>query len=105
MFIYESHYDGIYTSDQFIKVEDTYCETCDDYDRLLGRADTFGKAWKLVNRKLTHTPICMVLPVLCEAFGVDKDYEVDKFGRAVLTDEEVLQKVASIVEKERRNKK
>ncbi|MBC5688099.1 hypothetical protein H8S37_04015 [Mediterraneibacter sp. NSJ-55] len=48
MYIYESHMGGLFTSDQELDVEECHCETCGDYDWLIGEADTKEEAWELL---------------------------------------------------------
>ena len=45
MFIYESHMGGLYTSSEELDWDMLYCETCGDYDWLIGEADTKEEAW------------------------------------------------------------
>lgn len=39
MYVYESHMGGVYLSEDLIRYEDLYCETCGDSDWLLGEVD------------------------------------------------------------------
>ncbi len=48
MYIYESHMGGLFVSDEVLDSEQTYCETCGDYDFLLGYAETREEAWELL---------------------------------------------------------
>ena len=48
MFIYESHMGGLYTSSEELDWDRLYCETCGDYDWLIGEADTKEEAWELL---------------------------------------------------------
>lgn len=48
MYIYEGHMGNLYTSDESLDYEETYCETCGDSDWLVGYADTREKAWELL---------------------------------------------------------
>lgn len=48
MFIYESHMGGLYTSSEELDWDMLYCETCGDYDWLIGEADTKEEAWELL---------------------------------------------------------
>lgn len=48
MFIYESHLGGLYTSSEEIPFEALFCETCGDYDSLIGEADTREEALELL---------------------------------------------------------
>lgn len=34
IYIYESHLGGLYISDEELSLDETYCETCEDYDWL-----------------------------------------------------------------------
>lgn len=40
MYIYENHMGGLFTSDHELSYEECYCETCGDFDFLIGEADT-----------------------------------------------------------------
>lgn len=48
MYIYEGHTGSLYTSDEVLDYEDTYCETCGDSDWLIGYANTREEAWRLL---------------------------------------------------------
>lgn len=48
MYIYQSHMGGLYTSDDKLDYEQTYCETCGDSDWLIGYAETREEAWDLL---------------------------------------------------------
>lgn len=48
MFIYESHMGGLYISSEELDWDMLYCETCGDYDWLIGEADTKEEAWELL---------------------------------------------------------
>ena len=48
MYIYEGHMGSLYTSDNVLDYEDTYCEECGDSDWLIGYADTKEEAWDLL---------------------------------------------------------
>ncbi len=48
MYIYQSHMGGLYTSDDVLDYEQTYCETCGDSDWLIGYAETREEAWDLL---------------------------------------------------------
>ncbi|MBS5368586.1 MAG: hypothetical protein KHY19_03840 [Coprobacillus cateniformis] len=48
MYIYQSHMGGLYTSDDELDYEQTYCETCGDSDWLIGYAETREEAWDLL---------------------------------------------------------
>lgn len=48
MYIYESHMGSLFVSDDILDYEQTYCETCGDYDCLIGYAETREKAWNLL---------------------------------------------------------
>lgn len=41
VYVYESHFGGLYTSDDYIPYEELYCEQCDDSDYEIGQFDTF----------------------------------------------------------------
>lgn len=47
-YIYRSHMGGLYTSDEPIKPEDLYCETCGDSDEYIGTASNSEEAWELL---------------------------------------------------------
>ena len=48
MYIYQSHMGGLYTSDDELDYEQTYCETCGDSDWLIGYAETREETWDLL---------------------------------------------------------
>lgn len=48
MYIYQSHMGGLYTSDDELDYEQTYCEICRDSDWLIGYAETREEAWELL---------------------------------------------------------
>lgn len=48
MYIYQSHMGGLYTSDDELDYEYTYCEICGDSDCLIGYAETREEAWDLL---------------------------------------------------------
>ncbi len=48
MYIYQSHMGGLYTSDDELDYEYTYCEICGDSDWLIGYAETREEAWDLL---------------------------------------------------------
>lgn len=48
MYIYESHMGSLFVSDDILDYEQTYCETCGDYDCLIGYAETREEAWNLL---------------------------------------------------------
>lgn len=48
MYIYQSHMGGLYSSDDELDYEQTYCETCGDSDWLIGYAETREEAWELL---------------------------------------------------------
>lgn len=48
MYIYQSHMGGLYTSDDELDYEYTYCEICGDSDWLIGYAKTREEAWDLL---------------------------------------------------------
>lgn len=41
---------NLYTSDEPLDYEETYCETCGDSDWLVGDADTREEAWELLKK-------------------------------------------------------
>ena len=47
-YIYRSHMGGLYVSDEKIKSEDLYCETCGDSDEYIGPASNSEEAWELL---------------------------------------------------------
>lgn len=48
MYIYESHMGGLFVSDEILDYKQTYCETCGDFDYLIGYAETREEAWELL---------------------------------------------------------
>lgn len=44
MYIYKNHMGGLFTVDEPLSYEECYCETCGDFDWLIGEADTREKA-------------------------------------------------------------
>lgn len=48
MYIYQSHMGGLYTFDDELDYEYTYCEICRDSDWLIGYAETREEAWDLL---------------------------------------------------------
>ena len=48
MYIYENHMGGLFTSDRELSYEECYCETCGDYDWLIGEADTGKEVMELL---------------------------------------------------------
>lgn len=48
MYIYENHMGGLFTSDRELSYEECYCETCGDFDCLIGEADTREEVLKLL---------------------------------------------------------
>lgn len=48
IYIYEGHMGSLYTSDEPLDYEQTYCETCGDSDWLIGYANTREEAWELL---------------------------------------------------------
>lgn len=48
MYIYESHMGGVYTTDEMLDYEDTYCESCGDSDWCLGYAETKEDAYNIL---------------------------------------------------------
>ena len=48
MYIYESCCGSLYTSDEMLDYDDTYCETCGDSDRYIGYAKNKKEAYKLL---------------------------------------------------------
>lgn len=48
MYIYESHMGSLFVSDDILDYEQTYCEICGDYDRLIGYAENREEAWNLL---------------------------------------------------------
>lgn len=48
MYIYASHMGGLFVSDEILDYEQAYCETCGDFDYLLGHAETREEAWSLL---------------------------------------------------------
>lgn len=47
-YIYEGHMGSLYTEEEPLSYEDTYCEQCGDSDQLLGYAKDKKSAWKLL---------------------------------------------------------
>lgn len=41
VYVYESHFGGLYTSDDYIPSDELYCEQCGDSDYEIGQFDTF----------------------------------------------------------------
>lgn len=48
MYIYESHERGLYASENIRPTEKLYCQQCDDYDKIVGYAETAEEAWDLL---------------------------------------------------------
>lgn len=48
MILYESHMGGFFTSEESLDWEDTYCETCGDYDQELGRFENKYELYQLL---------------------------------------------------------
>ena len=48
MYIYQSHMDGLYATNEFLSYEETYCETCGDSDTLIGSTESADEAWVLL---------------------------------------------------------
>lgn len=46
MYLYQNHLGGLYCSDDFLSLEETYCEQCGDYDWYLGNYDSAIKVLK-----------------------------------------------------------
>ena len=53
-YVYESHMGGIYLSDDYLSVEETYCDQCGDYDYLLGQGETLEELWNVLKE---HTAL------------------------------------------------
>lgn len=45
MYIYESHMGGLFTSEGEYDEDQLYCETCGDWDVLVGEASSYAEAW------------------------------------------------------------
>ena len=48
MYIYENHMGGLFTSNRELSYEECYCETCGDFDWLIGEADTREEVLELL---------------------------------------------------------
>ena len=47
-YLYESHLGGLYTSDDYIDIDELHCEECGDSDWLLGQFDSIEEFWNLI---------------------------------------------------------
>ena len=71
IYIYESHLGGLYISDEELSLDETYCETCGDYDWLGCRADSWMDVAEYLRSKL-------------DVFGLggfDMEYCIDFFNQ------------------------
>lgn len=50
MYIYEGHLGNLYVSNNKLNFNDLYCETCGDWDRLIGKAQTKEEAFNLFQK-------------------------------------------------------
>lgn len=50
---------GLFASEKALEDRETYCETCCDYDWLIGYADTREKAWNLLKDYTTPILVCI----------------------------------------------
>lgn len=48
MYIYESHMGYFYTSNEHLSSKRRHCNSCGDYDFLIGEANTKREAWELL---------------------------------------------------------
>ena len=48
LYVYESHLGSLFTSSYILDHDETYCETCNDSDWLLGEASNRTEAWDLL---------------------------------------------------------
>ena len=48
MYIYESHLDGLYVSNDKLDSDELYCEESGDSDWLIGEANTQAEVWELL---------------------------------------------------------
>lgn len=71
IYIYESHLGGLYISDKELSLDETYCETCGDYDWLGCMADNWMDVAEYLRGKL-------------DVFGLggfDMEYLTDMFNQ------------------------
>lgn len=94
MFFYLSHMGGIYTSDVEIDADSLYCEQCGDSDQLIGEADTFPDAFRLLRRDIFARDFLLSYRyrLLCEKFKIKTTLIVED-----ASDEEILREIRYII--------
>ena len=104
MYLYESHMGGFYATEN--KLEDTYSETCNEFDDLLGKVNTFEDAWNLVKEKCAYDngdgiSLQYAFPNLCNIFHIYEDVPLDENDESftTLTDDEILFSISRIIDK------
>lgn len=82
MYLYDGHMGTLYTTEDVLDTKDTYCESCNDCDELLGEFNTLSEFWKLLK------PCCdidgcggyslnYVFPLIERTFDIDFNLHYD----------------------------
>ena len=104
MYFYSSHMGGIYTSKELVDAADLYCETCGDSDWLIGEADTFAKAFRLLRSDsfTMHYDLGYIHSLLCKEFGIANHFPVTENNESTdASDEEILREIHRIVDSDK----
>ena len=107
MYMYKSHTGGYYFNERELTEKELFCELCMDCDSLIGKADSFSEALKLVKEETSlfgggRRTLKAVYPAIASAFRDETEKAgeevptVDGYGFCGLTDAEILEKIRKI---------
>lgn len=106
-YLYDSHMGGIYTSDELYDYNSLYCETCGDYDEVLGGFTTIQDFWDLIKGRCSINgsggySLQYIYPIIVEEFDLPDDvkYKDDyerEYGYCCNSEDEILSRIEELL--------
>lgn len=106
-YLYDSHMGGIYTSDELYDYDSIYCETCGDYDEVLGGFTTIQDFWDLIKGRCSINgsggySLQYIYPIIVEEFDLPDDvkYKDDyerEYGCCCNSEDEILSRIEELL--------
>lgn len=100
-YLYDGHIGSIFTTDTRLSTEQCHCETCGDFDWLLGDYETVEQFWNLIKDECDIDnsggwALQYILPMIVSEFDLPieltyDDYQSELDGYCSLSNEQILE--------------
>ena len=106
-YLYEGHLGTLFTSPTVIELKECYCETCGDYDHLIGKFETLEEFWSIVKDYCSIDgsggwSLQYIFPLMLSEFNIELELEYETYsdkaqGVCSNSDRDILSKIEQLI--------